>query len=235
MAAPKLFAPLGGAGRRPDRMLILGFDPGGLKRRGLKRFGWCAAEPTPHGKLKLRKWGVADHAAGAVEAALKATDDPAHIVAAGIDSPLFWVPSGSRRADKTIRDALTALGAKNTGGTVQEVNSLRGACLAQGIMTAHLLRERVPAIRITESHPKALLWLLKVASKDRRAAEVRMSHLRDVITCESEELSEHERDAALGAFAAWAMLTEQAGWRDLFQVEDKPFVPVPPVEYWMPV
>jgi hypothetical protein len=31
------------------------------------------------------------------------------------------------------------------------------------------------------------------------------------------------------------MVTEQAGWRDLFQNEDQPFVPVPPVEYWMPI
>jgi hypothetical protein len=218
MAARKLFAPLGGAGRRPERMLVLGFDPGGLKR-----FGWCVAEPTLHGKLRLRKWGVADDAAAAVETALKPIPEAGPAVAAGIDSPLFWVPSGSRCADKTIRDALTALGARNTGGTVQEVNSLRGACLAQGIMTAHLLRKSAPAIRITESHPKALLWLLKVASKHRPAAEVRMSHLRDVITCESEALSEHERDAALGAFAAWAMVTKRANWRDLFQDEDKPF------------
>jgi hypothetical protein len=213
-------------------MLVLGFDPGGLER-----FGWCVAEPTLHGKAKLRKWGVADDAAGAVEAALKATDDPAHIVAAGIDSPLFWVPSGSRRADQTIRKALKRLAAESPGGTVQEVNSLRGACLAQAIMTTHLLRKSVPAIRITESHPKALLWLLKVASRHRHRppTKVKMSHLRDVITCESKGLSEHERDAALGAFAAWAMVSKRANWRDLFQDEDKPFVPVPPVEYWMPI
>jgi hypothetical protein len=230
MAARKLFAPLGGAGRRPERMLVLGFDPGGLKR-----FGWCVAEPTLHGKLKLLDCGVADHATRAVEAALKATDDPARIVAAGIDSPLFWVPNDSRQADKTIREKLKGLGAESPGGTVQEVNSLRGACLAQGIMTAHLLGKSVPAVRITESHPKALLWLLKVATKDRRPTKVKMSDLRAFVTCESEELSEHERDAALGAFAAWAMVTEQAGWRDLFQDEDKPFVPVPPIEYWMPI
>lgn len=211
-------------------MLVLGFDPGGLKR-----FGWCVAEPTLHGKLKLRKCGVADHAAAAVDTALQATDGPARIVAAGIDSPLFWVPSDSRRADQTIREALKRLGAKSPGGTVQEVNSLRGACLAQGIMTANLLRKGVPAIRITESHPKALLWLLKVDRKRRKPTKVKMSDLRAFMTCESEELSEHERDAALGAFAAWAMVTKRTDWRDLFKDEDKPFVPVPPVEYWMPV
>jgi hypothetical protein len=145
------------------------------------------------------------------------------------------VPNDSRQADKTIREKLKGLGAESPGGTVQEVNSLRGACLAQGIMTAHLLGKSVPAVRITESHPKTLLWLLKVASRRRKPTKVKMSDLRAFVTCESEELSEHERDAALGAFAAWAMVTEQAGWRDLFQDEDKPFVPVPPVEYWMPV
>jgi hypothetical protein len=185
--------------------------------------------------LILRECGVADHAAAAVTDALQTIDDPNRVGAAGIDSPLFWAPGSERRADRTIRDALRRLGAPHVLGTVQQVNSLRGACLVQGIITAHLLRKRVPAIPITESHPKALLWLLKVATEHCPVAEVGMSHLRAFITCEADTLSEHERDAALGAVAAWAMMTKQANWRDLFENEDEPFVPVSPVEYWMPV
>jgi hypothetical protein len=102
-------------------------------------------------------------------------------------------------------------------------------------MAAHLLRRELPQIRITESHPKALLWLLRVASVERPTAHVDISHLRDLIESESPHLSEHERDAALGAVAAWAMMSERGGWRDLYREEEDAFAPVSPVEYWMPV
>jgi hypothetical protein len=93
----------------------------------------------------------------------------------------------------------------------------------------------MPAIRITESHPKALLWLLHVASVECRVKNVEMSHLGDFIESESPRLSDHERDAALGAVAAWAMINSRSGWRDLYQDENNPFAPVWPVEYWMPL
>lgn len=212
-------------------MIILGFDPGGIGR-----FGWCVAEGTPAGELWLCEAGVADHAAGAVSAALNHAGDPRWIRAAGIDSPLFWVADGDRRAERSIRAAMTRLGAKNVGGTVQQVNSLRGACLVQGIMATRLLRQALPTVGVTESHPKALLWLLKIANEDRRVAEVTITHLSEFVKVpESLQLSDHQRDAALGAVGAWAMVTRPAGWRDLFQDEEGAFVPVAPVEYWMPI
>ncbi len=211
-------------------MFILGFDPGGVRQ-----FGWCVAEGAPNGELKLRHYGVVDHAAAAVCSALQSVDNLDEIRGAGIDSPLFWVTKGTRRADTLIRKEMSRLGAQSVGGTVQQVNSLRGACLAQGIMAAQLLRSEVPTARITESHPKALLWLIEVATKERPAVDVRMSHLGKFIACETDSLSDHERDAALGAVGAWAMLRGRPGWRDLFLDEDQTFVPVSPVEYWMPI
>jgi hypothetical protein len=127
------------------------------------------------------------------------------------------------------------LGAINVGGTVQHVNSLRGACLSQGIMAAHLLRRELPEIRITESHPKALLWILHIARIKRPVAEIGIGHLGDFIESESPHLSEHERDAALGAVAALAMMNKWSGWRDLHREEKNAFNPVSPVEYWMPL
>ena len=111
-----------------EAMVILGFDPGGVKQ-----FGWCVAQATDNGRLHFRASGVASHAAGAVRAALGEAEDFGRIGAAGIDSPLLWVADGDRKADKAIRSAMKQLGAINIGGTVQQVNSLRGACFSQGI------------------------------------------------------------------------------------------------------
>jgi hypothetical protein len=121
------------------------------------------------------------------------------------------------------------LGANNVGGTVQ--HSLRGACLSQGIMTAHLLRSQLPEIRITEAHPKALLWLLHVANVGRPVAGIGINNLSNSIESESQRLSDHERDAALGAVAVLAMIDKRSGWRDLSREETNAFIHVSPVEY----
>jgi hypothetical protein len=65
-----------------------------------------------------------------------------------------------------------ARGAKTPSGTVQQLNSPRGAVLVQGLVAAMLLRERVHGLPITETHPKALLWLLGTASPARGHADV---------------------------------------------------------------
>jgi hypothetical protein len=131
-------------------MVILGFDPDGIGQ-----FGWCVAEAAREGRIKIRKWGTANSAAEAYSRSLEWVSDKTEIAAAGIDSPLFWVASADRKVDKTIRKAMSDLGAVNVYGTVQQVNSLRGACLAQDIIAAHLLRRDLSNVRLTESHPKA--------------------------------------------------------------------------------
>ena len=211
-------------------MVILGFDPGGKNQ-----FGWCVAQGTNDGPVQLRASDIASHADEAVKSALRKAAEFGRVEAAGIDSPLFWVADGDRKADESIRSAMKRLGAINVGGTVQHVNSLRGACLSQGIMAAHLLRRELPEIRITESHPKALLWLLHIAKIKRPVAEIGIGHLGDFIESESPRLSDHERDAALGAVAALAMMNKWSGWRDLHREEKNVFNPVSPVEYWMPL
>jgi hypothetical protein len=101
--------------------------------------------------------------------------------------------------------------------------------LTQGVVAAHLLRQAIPGVRITEAHPKALLWLIKVASANRRVLQVGMSHLGEFVKCGAAGLLEHERDAALGAMAAWAMVSATPGWRDIAPEDGDAFVPVPPV------
>jgi hypothetical protein len=68
---------------------------------------------------------------------------------------------------------------------------------------------KLPDIRITESHPKALLWLLHVAKVERPIAKVSIGHLSDLIESESPRLSDHERDAALAALAALGLTQKQ--------------------------
>lgn len=210
-------------------MRFVGFDPGGDKQ-----FGWCVIEGAAR-PFSLVHSGCVSDAAAAVEAVVRVAGVEGRIDGVGIDSPLYWTPTGRRRVDRIVREAIKAAGAPTAGGTVQQVNSLRGACLTQGVVAAHLLRCAFPGVRITEAHPKALLWLINIASADRRVLDVSMEQLGEFISCPGASLSEHERDAVLGAVAAWAMVTGAVGWRDTAGEDSDAIVPFPPVEYWMPV
>jgi len=102
-------------------------------------------------------------------------------------------------------------------------------------MAARGLRAAAPNIRLTESHPKALLWLIQVANSRRKVVDIGLADLTEFIESDSQYRSEHERDAAIGAIAALAMLERRVGWRDLAAEEPDAFVPVAPAEYWMPL
>lgn len=211
-------------------MWIAGFDPGGLNS-----FGWCLAEAARDHCLVIRGAGVTDHASLAVKSVLDALPTGATLVAAGIDSPLYWSVGGDRSSDLAVRARIRQLGAPVPGGTVQSPNSLRGACLVQGPLATRALRRAVPDVRITESHPKALLWLLSLATRGRAEASICLADLHEHIVHEVASGSDHERDAALGALAALAMAEGWDDWRDLVADENDPFFPVGPVEYWMPL
>jgi hypothetical protein len=107
-------------------------------------------------------------------------------------------------------------------GTVSHVNSLRGACLVQGVLIARLSRERWPEVPITESHPKALLRLSAQAREFAAGSDL-------------QSIGEHGRDAALGAYAAHAMVAQSEGWHNLVTQERAPFFPGGSnVAYWFP-
>ncbi len=191
--------------------LLIGLDPGGKRN-----FGWCIVAHRVHMPSRPIASGLADNASEAIVAALCCVPHDGRLVAAGIDAPLFWSRKGPRIADKRVRDAIHRAGAPHASGTVQDVNSLRGACLVQGMLAGLELRERFPSLPITEAHPKALRWLLPAV------AGISAS-------------SEHERDAMLAAIAAWATLAHPAGWTDLLQQEAAPYSPLhAPLAYVMP-
>jgi hypothetical protein len=196
-------------GRRSG--VLLGFDPGGKGK-----FGWCVADDADSLPLSICASGLASGAREAVERALAAVPAGRAVLAAGIDAPLVWPRGEARSADTAIRSAIKRAGSRTAGGTVQSINSLRGACLAQGILVGVELRERFPTLLLTEAHPKALRWL----SADAAA-----------ITAPTED----ERDALLGAFSAWAAVQRTSGWTDLYEKEGPWFSPLgQPLHYFMP-
>ena len=194
----------------------LGFDPGGRDN-----FGWAVLTISDEGHPVELHTGVANHAAEAVEATARASRNHAPL-AVGIDSPLFWCPSSERQADLAVRHLLKTKGVHPS--TVIHVNSLRGACLVQGACTARLVSTRWPSALLTEAHPKALMAT---------APEVQAILARAELTGKTD----HERDAALAAYAAWAGFTKKEGWSDLRQLELKAAVMVPGsyrAKYWYP-
>ncbi len=211
-------------------VFLVGLDPGGVGA-----FGWCVVEDGPNAPLRVRGSDVADDAVGALEGVNRAIGDDA-IAAAGIDAPLLWVPSGDRRVDGYLREAICRIGASS--GTVNHVNSLRGACLAQGMLAAMLLRRTNPRLPLTEAHPKAMLWMLGVATTRRKVANISAKSLSVYFDRGSHSMTtDHERDAALAALGAWAMIHRPAGWEDIRErlPDHGALTPLAgPVGYWVP-
>ncbi|MBV5342992.1 hypothetical protein JZU68_05085 [bacterium] len=180
----------------------------------MKSFGWamlCIGNP---GATITLKTGVSSNAYSAInEASRSGGKAPTGV---GIDAPLFWVTEGDRKADARIRKLVCAAGGHS--GTVGHVNSLRGACLVQGILAAHQVSNLWPSAIVTEA-------LLRVHPA---AGEFLAAHLPNAP-------SEHERDAALAAFSAWAAAASFSGWQDLMLEESAPFFPSGhTVSYWFP-
>jgi predicted nuclease with RNAse H fold len=197
-------------------MILFGFDPGGRNS-----FGWACLCIGESGEVVLPlHTGCTSSAPVAITEASRHTAGSAP-VAVGIDAPLFWVDEGDRRADAGIRTRVCAAG--GMGGTVGHVNALRGACLVQGVLAARQVAERWPSAKVTEAHPKALLRVHREEADKFLAAYLPAPP------------TEHERDAALAAYAAWAFAVQHTGWRDLVREEHAPFFPSGhTVAYWFP-
>ena len=206
---------------------VLGFDPGGKGR-----FGWSVCSTSGGTLLPTPKTGLADDALDALDAVRNAlrhrdSDGQRSVLAAGIDAPLFWSTRGNRVVDDVLRRLLKTNGypPRKLGGTVQQVNSLRGACLVQGVLLCSSLREKWD-IPLSEAHPKALRYLLLKSGESSQA---------DMVQGLTAGLDDHELDATLSAVAAWAMIHRPQGWRDLYCQEPSPVHPLDTsVGYWMP-
>ncbi len=191
---------------------FLGFDPGGTNA-----FGWCVIEIDDDDKCANIQSDTCSNAKQALIAAV--ANSPLPPGAIGIGAPMYWSPDGDRKADQVVRGMVLSKGGQSD--TVSAVNSLRGACLAQGIMVAALAREHWPEVAITEAHPRALLQIYPEAE--------------NFLSGHSFE-TDHQRDSALAAYTAWAYNKPSTGWCDLRVMESSIFDPLsgsPPV-YWFP-
>lgn len=210
--------------------VFLGFDPGGEGH-----FGWAVCLDQDD-RLRVIAAGIADHARGAMEQSLKALPKGESVSGAGIDAPMFWVMDGGREADHLVRRAIGLLGATSPGGTVQHFNSLRGACVIQGLLILKLLRLEYPNLPITEAHPKALLWLMGIARRGHEPKLIKPRDIKEIIIEGTGFGSEDERDAIIGAFTAQMMVRRKSDWVDLLkEYEKEPILAgEPPIGYWMP-
>ena len=154
---------------------------------------WVGADPGGIGNFGLafldRDGGLECFSVSSVDEAFEKIACKGEPRGLGIDAPMWWSSrsGGGRKADQWLRDTY-----KIPSGTVASANSLRGAALVGGMMLAFRLREMCPSVRITESHPKALLSALKI-DWPRFAQQFNISQTWK---------NEHERDAAIGAVCA---------------------------------
>lgn len=187
--------------------VYVGFDPGGIGR-----FGWAVLEEDG---LTWRSSGVCDNALEAIENASEFVggDD---VTGIGVDAPLYWRMSGDRQSDKYVRNAIG--NGKGRKSSVMHVNSLSGACLVQGVIVARLALKNWTAACLTEAHPKALRAII-----DSEVHELESRKPCNETRCRSkhDDACDHERDAGIAAYAAYAMCSKRIGWIDLAEREER--------------
>ena len=119
---------------------------------------WVGSDPRGKNAFGLAFVDVSGHVncttVSSVDEAIKKITAVGEPLALGIDAPMWWsgCEGASRMADARLRKRYGI-----QSGTIQSGNSLRGAALIGGALLASRIRETFPSVRITESHPKALL------------------------------------------------------------------------------
>ncbi len=194
-----------------EKYYVLGFDPGGPDG-----FGWSICEVFGDIVLPARG-GAGHHVAEVMGKVINYIHDQANILGIGIAAPLFWAPTGTRRVDGIVRDALASSGHPDPASAVPELGYASGERLVQGHLLAADIWQHYQ-IPVTEVNPKALLWLLDGETK------------RD------QEINEDSPDAFVAAFAGYCMHERLPGWRNIYLDEPNPILPLDtPVSYWMPL
>jgi predicted nuclease with RNAse H fold len=137
------------------RMDWFGADPGGT-RKGKPCFG--VAWLRKNGSFET---SATDCAHSALRWIQKHSVVP---LAIGIDCPLWWssMKSGERQVDVLLRRKYRDHG---IGSSVQALNSLPGAVLVQGMMLAGEARKHWKDVKITETHPRALLKAMHLTTE----------------------------------------------------------------------
>ena len=112
--------------------------------------------------------------------------------AAGIDAPLWWSLGSSGLRDTARRLHVRYPAARQS---ILAVNSLWGSVLVQGVLVAHLLRDRFTSMGLTEAHPKAVLVALGHDFWEQKFAAIPLDVTLD-------DPVDNRRDALIAAVAA---------------------------------
>jgi len=160
------------------RRFWIGADPGGKGAFGL-------AFLDDAGVLSCETVSSVDQAVQKIKKIISSGE----LLGMGIDAPMWWSAreGGDRLVDKSLRTQYNI-----RSGTVQTHNSLRGAALVGGALLASRVRQVFSRVRITESHPKALLQALGVTGEE----------LAEMYKIPKGWQNEHERDAMIAAVCA---------------------------------
>ena len=102
---------------------------------------------------------------------------------------------------------------------------------------AMMLGQKHSKLPVTEAHPKAARWMLGKATKAQKVAGIAAKVLTKYFDSGTHAMTtDHERDAALGALTAWAMLHGVPGWKDIRALDPDAGSPLAaPLGYWVPV
>jgi hypothetical protein len=112
--------------------------------------------------------------------------------------------------------------------------------VGHGIVRSHCFKVSIERCRDTFFCARCpgthhLLYLLGIANREKPVAAVSLADLSRYVLCDTGHVSQHMRDAVLGAVTALAQREKRQGWKNLFEEEIKPIRPFGyPVEYWMP-
>jgi hypothetical protein len=195
--------------------LYLGFDPGGQDGFGVALIDANGTRTaTVSSVAEAMEWTVA--ACGSTVPA-----------GGGIDSLLHWCdgPGGWRPADRELRDAYPA--AKSS---VLSPNGLYGAMSVGGMALAMRLREKWPAIPLTETHPKLLAYALRQERhRDAAPSEAIVWFARHTGLGLSAIDGGHELDAVISAWAAREGFSRN--WTDIITHSPSLLMPAGRVNY----
>ncbi|MGQ9372144.1 hypothetical protein [Azospirillum sp. ST 5-10] len=229
--------------------IYVGYDPGG---KGANAVALLWVDGGPRRFALNRDVGSVD---GAIDWIMRMAGGGMEPAAAGIDALLCWETgvAGRRGQDEWISRQMSAVKREVAephgrafqerqcrAPSVQSANSLRGSMLFQGMAAAIRLRERWPAIPITETHPKALHFALRKATYPEAGTwEPEQDICRWLLDAlghpEGDPINSSDQWDALAS--AWAAYMGHSGaWSvDLMRAARCPILPAGPVHYWWPV
>lgn len=191
-------------------MIFIGYDPGGNDKHGV------AVLDVEDGRPVHAESALVETAEKAIRWFSNRVEQPAAI---GVDTLTCWStgPSGWRPADRWLKERYP-----DVQGSVASSNSLYGSMSINGMATLVALREAIPKLLVTETHPKVLHWHMvqrpyDFTSNQQGMLESLAARLGFQFTC----ASDHEWDAVLSALAAVRGASGQ--WtRDLHQLPTMP-------------